>query len=339
MANIENRMRWLESIVQETRPDVDITRGPVDESSVLVDDSHVEARRHVNTDPDLSQIPSPEPDNRNAYETSTQEHIQNNPQQRHEIGLVSLSSGGGPRYIGPSSGYFVARRLLSNAANDKNKKIDDNDNSVSMNLTKLLNIPASLPPEKDHAIELSAKYFRTVHLVYPFLHENSHMEAINRVYSTETQNSLDTFQVFMVLAIAALNISRQCKVHLPVEGYYTAAMQHIDYVCGNESVTSLQSLLLLMVYALHNPSCNLNIWTLNYQCLASVVDLGLQRDIRASGGFQISILEQEMRTRVFWVAYTFDRIICTMMGRPIGLRDEACELRVWITHAYLNTAI
>lgn len=328
MANIENRMRWLESIVQETRPDVDITRGPFDESNVLVDDSLVEARRHINADAGLPRMPSFEADRRNIQENINQERVQHNTEQRHEIGLVSLSSGGGPRYIGPSSGYFVARRILSDAANRKSRTMDDDNNSVSMNLTKMLNIPASLPPEKEHAVELSVKYFRTVHLIYPFLHEHSHMEAINRVYSLETQSPFDMFQVFMVLAIAALNISRQCKVHLPVEGYYTAAMRHIDYICGNESVTSLQSLLLLMVYALHNPSCNLNIWTLNYQCLASVVDLGLQRDIRASTGFQISTLEQEMRTRVFWVAYSFDRIICTMMGRPIGLRDEACELRV-----------
>lgn len=332
-------MRWLESVVQEKCPDIDITRGPVDKSSVLVDDSHLEAHRHVNVDSGLSQIPSPEPDRQNAHEYITQERLQSNTQQRHEIGLVSLSSGGGPRYIGPSSGYFVARRILSNTVNQESKKIDENNNSMSKNLTKLLNIPASLPPQKEHTVELSARYFRTVHLIYPFLHEHSHMDAIDRVYSSETKSPLDMFHVFMVLAISALNFSRQCKVHLPVEGYYTAAMQHIDYICGNDSIIGLQSLLLLMVYALHNPSCNLNIWTLNYQCLSSVVDLGLQRDIRSSAGFQISILEQEMRTRVFWAAYTFDRIICTMMGRPIGLRDEACELRVWILQGYLHSAI
>lgn len=94
------------------------------------------------------------------------------------------------------------------------------------------------------------------------------------------------FHVFMVLAISALDLSRQFKVHLPVKGSYTAAMKHVYYVCGENSIDGLQSLLLLMVYALHNPSCGLNIWTLNYQCLASVIGLGLQRDIRASPAFQ-----------------------------------------------------
>ena len=106
------------------------------------------------------------------------------------------------------------------------------------------------------------------------------------MYASERQLPLDMFHVFMVLAISALDLSRQFKVHLPVEGSYTAAMKHVDYVCGENSIDGLQSLLLLMVYALHNPSCGLNIWTLNYQCLSSVIDLGLQRDIRASPAFQ-----------------------------------------------------
>jgi hypothetical protein len=57
-----------------------------------------------------------------------------------------------------------------------------------------------------------------------------------------------------------------------------------------------------------------------------LVDQGLQRNI--SMGPDHSLFNQEMRARIFWVIYSFDRIIATMMGRPIGLRDEGCELRV-----------
>ena len=70
-------------------------------------------------------------------------------------------------------------------------------------------------------------------------------------------------------------------------------------------------------------SIGLNVWFLNYQAIAALLDLGLQRS-----GKGISILEQEPRTRTFWVIYSLDRSIATIMGRPIGLTDEACELRV-----------
>lgn len=333
---MENRMRWLESLVQKNCPGIDFAHGPENDYRVLDEQEQMQAGAPNNHDSGFAQSPPPQPDTQNDHESAVEGHVRNDSQQGHEIGLVSLSSNGGPHYIGPSSGYFVARRILPDAGHKRRRNANETNTFASMNLSPLLNIPSSLPPQKDNALELTARYFKTVHLIYPFLHEPSHMERIDRVYVSERQLPLDMFHVFIVLAISALDLSRQFKVHLPVEGYYTAAMKHVDYVCGESSIDGLQSLLLLMVYALHNPSCGLNIWTLNYQCLASVIDLGLQRDIRASPAFQISVVEQEMRTRIFWVAYTFDRVICTMMGRPIGLRDEACELRVRLINGYLR---
>lgn len=191
------------------------------------------------------------------------------------------------------------------------------------------NSPAPLPGRKEDAVELTSKYFASVHLVYPFLHQPSHMTRLERMYSNEAPpNPADAFHVYMVLAIAASDLSRRFRIPLPAEGYYTAATQYFERACADGSLEGLQSLLLLMVYGLHNPSCDINVWSLNYQCLGSLIDLGLQRDVRASSTFSISFLEQEMRTRIFWVVYSFDRTLGTMMGRPIGVRDEACELRV-----------
>lgn len=317
---MENRMRWLESLVRDNCPDVDLNGG-------ISGNENRGTGEQMQPDVDL-----PEHDEQDNFalvqEGRDTQTVNDEPHQGHEIGLVSLSSGEGPPYIGPSSGYFFARRILSNARCPGSRQPSAADIPGSTNLSELLNTPASLPPRKEITVELSARYFQTVHLLYPFLHEPSHAETIERVHTSPEKSPLDLFQVFMVLAIAALDLSHHAKVHLPVEGYYTAAMKHVDDVCGDGSVRGLQSLLLLMVYALHNPSCRVNIWNLNYQCLASVIDLGLQQNVLVSSSFGISVREQEIRTRVFWVTYTFDRVICTMMGRPIGLRDEACDLRV-----------
>lgn len=333
MANMENRMRWLESLVRENCPNVDLTGE--NDSCVLNEKVQTGGQRtQIDVDSGFAQSPPPERVEQDGvpgrgaqdYPVPEPSRLANDePQQEHEIGLVSLSSGGDPRYIGPSSGYFFASRIFSNAGRRNNGKARMANTQILS--AELLELPASLPPRKEITMELSSRYFQTVHLVYPFLHEPSHMKTIERVYTSREENS-DIFHVFMIMALAALDLSRKCKFHLPVEGYFTAAMKHVDNICGDSSISGLQSLLLLMVYALHNPSCSLNIWNLNYQCLANVIDLGLQRDIRASSPLRISVLGQEMRTRIFWVAYTFDRVICTMMGRPIGLRDEACDLRV-----------
>lgn len=262
--------------------------------------------------------------------------------QAHEIGLVSLSSGGQARYIGPSSGYFLANVVFSNAGRWSRPRGNCSvDEPISLS-AELFNTPASLPSRKDDAIELSSKYFSSFHLPYPFLHEQSHMQRLERMYtgeSTAKPDPSDAFHVYMVLAIAASDLSRRFRLRLPAEGYYTAATQYFECACADGSLESLQSQLLLMIYALHNPSCGVNIWSLNYQCLGSLIDLGLQRDVRTSSSFHISFLEQEMRTRIFWVVYSFDRTLGTMMGRPIGIRDEACELRVSNNNLNLNIKI
>ncbi|GFF57864.1 positive regulator of purine utilization [Aspergillus udagawae] len=347
---MQHRIRWLESIVRENCSNIDLGGGPDVQVGALDETAHPglgtpdePAESHGQHSQPPSQpfpqeirvtLTEDDPTGTIPREQAASLIVPSNnaaddePQQAHEIGLVSLSPGGDPRYIGPSSGYFFAKRILSGAGCRGRQKAAPGASWESTHISvELLNTPALLPPRKESAVELSAGYFQTVHLLHPFLHEQSHMKLIDRVYASQEERPLDSFQVYMVLAIAALNLSRQCKIHLPVEGYYASALKYADYACNHGSMTSLQCLLLLMVYALYNPSCNINIWNLNYQCLASVIDLGLQRDVRASPSLRISVFDQEMRTRIFWVVYTFDRTVCTMMGRPIGIRDEACDIR------------
>lgn len=253
------------------------------------------------------------------------------PRQAHEIGLVSLFPGGGPRYIGPSSGYFLANLVFSSAGRRERQTEGRDRGAEPVSLSsELFNSPTPLPNRKEDAIELSSKYFSFIHVMYPFLHQPSHMQRIEQMYAGDDSSTdpIAAFHVYMVLAISASDLSRRFRIRLPAEGYYTAATKFFENACVEGSLEGLQSLLLLMIYALHNPSCGVNIWSLNYQCLGSLIDLGLQRDVRASSTFPISFLQQEMRTRIFWVVYTFDRTLGTMMGRPIGVRDEACELRV-----------
>jgi hypothetical protein len=87
---------------------------------------------------------------------------------------------------------------------------------------------------------------------------------------------------------------------------------------------------------MHSPSSHFNAWSINYQCIAMVIDLGLQRE--PSRAISLSLLQREMRTRIFWVVYSLDRKLSTMMGRPIGLRDEACDLRVCVSLCHLDYA-
>jgi hypothetical protein len=252
----------------------------------------------------------------------------------HQVGLVSLSVGGDPRYIGPSSGYFFTKLLSSAGKRREGYPPRSDEQAISswqqherdVAMKAFQSTPCSLPTDKNSVRELSDAYFRTIHLVYPFLHKPSHQRLIEHVYESPEPSHIARFQVTMVLSISAIILSRRSRVDLPGAAWCAAALEHFAHLQVEGSVHGLQCLLLLLIYAMHSSSSRFNAWHINYQCLAMVLDLGLQRDPPDTAS--LSQFQREMRTRIFMSVYSLDRKLATMMGRPIGLRDEACDLRV-----------
>ncbi|KAH8671746.1 fungal-specific transcription factor domain-containing protein [Xylariales sp. PMI_506] len=256
----------------------------------------------------------------------------------HEIGLISVGNSTAPRYIGPSSGYFLAKLLGSSHASRRTKEvggITDREvhGLVSRHLLPLeppnsLYGPKCLPGQKQ-AKQICDAYFDVIGWQYPILNKPSFMHMLDRLYAknvgAESQDDITLFQVYMVLAMGATVLSHRLRVPLSGDQYCLAAFEHFQQLNLENSLSGLQCLLLVLIFTMHNPHVKLNPWYLNYQCIAATLDLGLQRNITA--GMGMSLMEQEMRTRIFWVVFAIDRTIATIMGRPIGLRDEACELR------------
>jgi hypothetical protein len=262
----------------------------------------------------------------------------------HQVGLVSLSAGVDPKYIGSSSGYFFTQLLGSNNTG-YDSRLGQSQNMRQQQEREIAikafqDTPLGLPATENLTKQLSEAYFDTIHLQYPFLHKPTHERLIRETLKHDAQDEIATFQVTMVLSISALILSRRSHVELPSAGWCAAAVKRFSSLHVENSMRGLQCLLLLMIYAIHSPSSHFNAWSINYQCIAMVIDLGLQRE--PSRGSSLSLLQREMRTRIFWVVYSLDRKLSTMMGRPIGLRDEACDLRVSIDlwhHKYARSLI
>jgi hypothetical protein len=313
---LQDRVRWLEEIVRTRCSDVDLMQGPRNLINPQTNAHDGISMSGGSATPQLQQAP--------AVNEPQRENL------AHEIGLVSVTAGQDPRYVGPSSGYSFAKLVLASAG--QRRRQDEHPRTQSFQATSILDRetfrvpPAKMPLTMEHSIHLSAAYWENVQFQYPFLHSPTHRKLVEHMHSSTAPSPVAAFQVYMVLAISTTILSRRLKTPLSAEGYCAAAMTYFDQIQIEGSLEGLQCLLLLQIYALNNSSLGLNLWYLNYQCIASVLDLGLQRDVRA--GKSLSMLTQEMRTRIFWVVYSLDRTLATIMGRPIGLRDEACELRV-----------
>ncbi|KAI5917020.1 fungal-specific transcription factor domain-containing protein [Camillea tinctor] len=346
--SLTGRIKWLESIIRHRCPDIDLENtGP----SISQGVSELEGAILVNTN-DRPTTPyqfrtqaGNGATNARGFQTPTRDvnlhddtitqpsstpNLPSNTGLSHEIGLVSLGVNQDPRYIGPSSGFVLSKLML--AASNRTGKVlrpyDSSSSPIAPYLGELVvENQAPISIGKHQAIKLCQTYFDIIHVQYPFLHQQQFFQSLTRFYDDENRDETMGFQVYMVLAISATIASRLYKVPLSGERYYMSAMKYFNKMPIEGSFNGLQCLLLLLVFAMHSPSVKLNLWYMNYQCIASVLDLGLQREITTSNT-GISKLDQEMRTRMFWVVYTLDRTIATMMGRPIGLRDEACDLRL-----------
>ncbi|KAI5205370.1 hypothetical protein E4T39_03057 [Aureobasidium subglaciale] len=346
--HLEHRVSWLETIVKDRCPDVDLAHESDTGGSVMQVTSipasndvapHISNGRHE-LDLELDSQDIPQDTSMATHETRASgveapRGDSNNMDSSiaHQIGLVSLPNGDDPRYIGPSSGHFFTQLICTASALTRNTSSIrlgrgnvtlQQDSSLAEKLLRDVQTP--LPSSKDLTRELTMNYFKTIHQHLPFLHEPTHLDLIEDMYASTDLDPVVAFQVYMVLALSSIMLSRRDRAVLPSEGWYAKAMSFFKETPLESSTRGLQCLLLLYVWGMHSPTTKLNIWYLNYQCIAMVVDLGLQRDITSS--MSIPPLKQEMRTRLFWVVYSLDRSLCTMMGRPIGLRDEACDLRL-----------
>ncbi|KAL7952406.1 fungal-specific transcription factor domain-containing protein [Trichoderma compactum] len=248
----------------------------------------------------------------------------------HVIALVSLNGSSEPKYLGPSSGFSFAK-LLASPGLRLDQQIHDADklDAEAKALFRAECHAVPLPPFHEAAI-LAEAFFDEVQWQYPFPHKASFLSSLREVYNAKNQGQDECrpeigsdaanihTQVFLVLAVGASTLSKTSGMAVDVGNYYISAMQYSDRALHNVSLVTTQNHLLLAMYALFNPRSDTNIWFINYLLMASCIDLeSLPKE---------AILKEEMRKRVFWSCYCLDRNVSTALGRPLGIRNEACDV-------------
>ncbi|KAL4812980.1 fungal-specific transcription factor domain-containing protein [Aspergillus spinulosporus] len=310
VADLETRIKWLESIIQEHLPSIDLAAGPGPSPNIdgVIPNGDWNPPQRTQQNRETRDVESPS-------EISDQ------------IGLISITTGTDLRYLGPSSGLFFTKFVLAGLGKrlhaDKNTIPGVRTDSLAVPSDLLVPQPKELPSDVRHTRWLSQAYFDIVHLQFPILHEPSHWETVEKIYADAEVAAVHEFQVLVVIAIGASILSRRTKVPLSAEGYFASAMKLVDGVMKTSSVGVAQCILLVQMYALNNPTSGLSLWTLHYHGLALAIELGLHRNVPASN---FTPLEREVRRRIFWCTYTIDRLLSTLMGRPMGVVDEQCDL-------------
>lgn len=192
-------------------------------------------------------------------------------------------------------------------------------------LPEVVNQP--LPPRHEATYTVQ-HYFDNFFVLYPFFQEASFFASLDAVYSSHgaVSTPFDYFLVRMVLGIAHAGKLEQRgdSNYLAAIGHVAAALSLSEHVLRPGSIQSVQALLLLHEYAMIDPH-HFDSWSLIGAASRAMVDIGLHQD--PPKGSAISKTKLDLRRRVFWCVYAFDRSTSLVQTRAFSFSDDSAEVK------------
>ena len=189
-------------------------------------------------------------------------------------------------------------------------------------------VTRDLPPHHVTA-QLLQYYFDQHFLLVPVFDKASFYASVDNVYRGDPSQvePIDYWMLRMVLAISSATLSERTgdQQYLEAISHVCAALEHAEAVLHPGSITSVQALVLLMEYAMLDPH-HFDSWSLIGVASRAMIDLGLHQD--PPKGTAMSKHKLEMRRRVFWCVYCFDRSTSLVQTRAFSFSDPSAKVKV-----------
>lgn len=158
---------------------------------------------------------------------------------------------------------------------------------------------------------------------YPVLNTSTFMIYLRNSYQPVVLDTLRTLPpwrlfLFSICAIGAAALGQRDKQR----AFFAQAMRNLDATLSLDHVRSLRALMLISIYSFYDPEAA-SAWLCVGTAIRIAIALGLHRQ---SSQHNLNLINQEIRKRVFWVLYSLDRVLSSILGRPLMLRD--CDIDV-----------
>ncbi|KAH7385160.1 fungal-specific transcription factor domain-containing protein [Phaeosphaeria sp. MPI-PUGE-AT-0046c] len=259
-----------------------------------------------------------------------------------QASLVSLhpSTFPSPRYMGTASGLPLLHLLLVGLGIPRLKEsLHPNDVSTST-IAALLQQESAMPlPGRDVCYRLFDAYLEHCNFFSPMFYRT---DILRMRDNAEDPSALeDRVKTFLILAIAVQLLNRTDS-SIPASrasAFFSAATDilsthAVELLTGD--VSHLEVLLLMIQYSSFsaNPA---GTWHMVGLATRLVIDLGLH-DEPSPHSFDAFALDR--RRRLFWATYTFERNLCSVLGRPVSIPDQAIttSLPASVDEEYITAA-
>jgi hypothetical protein len=183
---------------------------------------------------------------------------------------------------------------------------------------------------------LIKKYMNKVYPIFPIMFAPALWQQLDTVLSTlqalperhrTVTPSYDFLIIYLILSVSATlgssKTGHEAK-HMVFSGsLFEEGIQHLS---SNSRIPSdlagIQVTLLILQYAAINPRLA-NVWMLGGAAMRACLELGLHREPPDALAFDKVTLD--LRRRIFWSAYCFDRSICSALQRPLSIPDQTID--------------
>ncbi|KAK9351330.1 fungal-specific transcription factor domain-containing protein [Lipomyces doorenjongii] len=347
---LEERVSWLERTIHDQFPELNISEAPTGSN--------------VNLSPSQSKPSMQAARAYQRYRVGPEhyyyEAFRNPPETLDElavhVGFLSLGSAAEqsvaadapaePRFIGSSSGLAVAsnvNRIIKEMGIQRPRttttaeirssytkspatdgvKTDGEENKYDPLVPPLTPGPDDeFWPPYEEAVELVRAGFEEL-VFYPILNSNTFMVYLRYSYEPDTMQVLRgipgwRLTLFMMCAIGSAALGLRDKQR----GYFALATHSAQKALMKDNIRALRTLLLLAVYSFYDPE-GASAWLAIGTALRIAIALGFHRQSSAAN---LNLINQEIRKRVFWTIYSLDRILSTILGRPITLHDRDIDI-------------
>ncbi|KAL4956998.1 fungal-specific transcription factor domain-containing protein [Aspergillus filifer] len=185
------------------------------------------------------------------------------------------------------------------------------------------NSPAIIPAHSDipDSSLLIDAFFHHVYRAYPFIDE----ERVRRASLARAPNYWDTDSMilYIIMAIGYTSLQRSGKAPPGITTGFEIPYADIMQRCiMDESVDSIQILILLALYSLFDPR-GPSTWSIVGIITRQAMAQGLTRP---TAGEDLPPKTIELRRRLFWSIFGLDRMIAVSVGAPPGLTCDEMDV-------------
>ncbi|KAI9376213.1 hypothetical protein BJX61DRAFT_531045 [Aspergillus egyptiacus] len=248
-------------------------------------------------------------------------------------------------YLGPASGVSFLNRVWSRLHQDETSAVPGKlqNESWPKNTSVFMfgdkpysdgnNAGFTLPPF-EKALELVSIYFDYAMVTYRFLHRGSVEEWLKELYKRNVSSSnlptgplvARTAIILMIFAMSTLHEEQtqgnQAESWTGSERWYAASKYVLSVEFGPPRLETVQARLGQCLYLLSSSRAN-ECWYTFGTAVQLVTAIGLHRRCAPKPSKKgASYLERELRKRILWSAYTLDKYLNVIFGRPRLLHDE-----------------